>query len=225
MKNTNKDTEMMRENGNIGTPVIPPKQLLTVDQDDVYTTVTSYPPQSLSNSVTSLQSLDQQANLEERTTSPLSHTFTVEKVQLPDEVVPRPRLIIPQISIEPEPFTPVHDYTPSDYSYSNQSTIHSGILTNGIDQFPHRISPPRSPPFERRIPVPNNHMNMIRRSFTEESLESGTESEDGNSPAISNGIEDIIAQPIDRNARKEGVISDKIDQKEVNVVNYQKSEE
>lgn len=203
-----------------------------MDHDAVYDTVRSYPPESLNNSIrSSLRSFDIRENVDtggsdtgdgdvngggDGNIVSTNHTFKVEKVEMSLS-----RLMIPQISIEDSDI-PV---TPDVVTDSNQSTIHSGILTNGIEMFPKRVSPPRSPPLDKKIPVPNKHWNKLRRSFIEESNESGTESEDGSFIPTKSVIEDIIAQPIIRNARKEGVISDKIDQKEVDVQSYTKSEE
>lgn len=219
MKNTNKPGQAdAKANGTHVT-----KQTLTVDdQDEVYNTVTSYPPMSLSNSLTSLQSIGQNESVD------AVPKFIVEKVITEQPQPPRPflHLTIPQISIDSEPPLTPQDEIFRNTDYSNESTITS--LTNGIvpQLSPRpRHSASQSPPLDRKIPpLQSDHFNKIRRSFVEESTESGTESEAENFMPNKSVIEDIIAQPIIRNARKEGVISDKIDQKDVSVVNYRKSD-
>lgn len=169
------------------------------------------------------------------------HTFVVETVPEP---APRTLLTqtsyskfeIPKISIESDITTQANEDTMTsfkssadDENYSNSSINSGTIMTNGGHNFQKKISPPRSPPQSRSILVPDVRYDLkqkLQRQLTvEEGTDSSAESDDGFvSGSNSSVIQDSLSPPIDRHARKEGVISDQTDTKDFKVVTYEKDE-
>lgn len=228
---------------------LPKKQralTLILEGEEHYNTVSSYPPASLSNSMISLRSLAKEygpdTSLEpyEEPKSPHSivsgpiHTFVIETVPEPEPVTPK--FEIPKISIESDTTSRANEDTltsskswADDENYSN-SSIHSGIVigTNDEAAFQKVISPPRSPPQSRLIKVPSYDLKQkLQRQLTvEEAADSSAESDDGFvSSSNSSVIQDSLSPPIDRHARKEGVISEQMpDAKDLRVVDYEKDD-
>lgn len=113
-----------------------------------------------------------------------------------------------------------------DENFSN-SSIHSGIvMVNGGSAFQRKVSPPRSPPQSRLILVPTYDLKTkLQRQLTvEEAAESSADSDDGIGSSNSSVIQDSLSPPINRYGRKEGVISDLADTKELMVVAYEKDD-
>lgn len=246
-----------------------------IDSEEQYSTVSSYPADSLNNSLVSLRSFAKtNGNTETEGDGPIEpydepksphsiisgpiHTFVIETVPEPvhESPVTSPQSLkpgqvpsfqrelsrdssvtkfeIPKISIESDITTCGNEDTftsfkssADDENFSN-SSIHSGtLMINGGAGFQRKFSLPRSPPETRSILVPTYDLKQkLQRQLTmEEATESSAESDDGfGSGSNTSVIQDSLSPPINRNGRKEGVISDLADTKELTIVDYAKDD-
>lgn len=218
---TNSDASIQPKSKKLAPEPLVEKFLERQDSEANQSTVTSYPPMSTSASSSSLASL----------------TFPQETTQLhvetPDIEIepPRPSCRIFKIDLVPEPVIQrqISGTSPTNVTMKSLSL---GALESPRGGLTPKISPRDSDSEDTRSPsivVPNikeifKMKNKIHSM--EEGFESGTESDDGYL-TLTKGtrIEDIISPPIQKNARKEGVIADTIDQKEIYIETFLKDEE
>lgn len=218
---TNSDASIQPKSKKLAPEPLIQQFLERQDSEANQSTVTSYPPMSTSASSSSLASLT------------IPKEMIQPHIETPDIEIepPRPSCRKFKIDLVPEPVlqrnisgTSPTDVTMKSLSLGAQESIRDGLTVTSLPR-DSDSEDTRSP----SIVVPNikEIFKMKNRiQSMEEGFESGTESDDGYL-TLTKGtrIEDIISPPIQKNARKEGVISDTIDQKEIYVETFLKDEE
>lgn len=193
------------------TPKLDLERQISNNTDQNQNTVTSYPPLSTNASVTSFVVHDD-----------VNRQQSITEIRTPEIEIepPRPSCRKFKVDLVPEPLSrsdiPFERGVSIEGSLSNTSYTSNNV--NGGDRSPSLVVPNIKDIFKMK--------NKIQSTSNEDGFESSTESDDGYLTLTKGtSITEMISPPIQKNARKEGVISDTIDKTNIKIEVFEKDQE